>query len=310
MLRRLLVIVVAAGSVLMPMAQAWAGGGGGVTVACGSDPSPGCVLGAHDPGQGSGAANPVKAQPGDTTTDVACRDISGQVQPCVDPAWGWMGSDGCYYKLDTSFQPPAWDSADQPPPGQLGAFYDMNCAVHVNIHGTGGGIVWLPSGVAPGSVPPPVVLAEQARNELTLPAPRIELSPAGQQLVNLATWLWIAPMDYSTQSATAAVPGESVTATATAQSVSWSLGDGTRLTCMGPGTAYTTGDDPASASPTCGHTYRSSSAGQPAGAFAVTATVHWTVAWAGAGQAGTFPELTTTATVQVPVAESQALTTN
>jgi hypothetical protein len=42
----------------------------------------------------------------------------------------------------------------------------------------------------------------------------------------------------------------------------------------------------------------------------VTATVHWSVTWAGAGQGGVFPDLTTTATVPVPVAESQALTTH
>lgn len=34
-----------------------------------------------------------------------------------------------------------------------------------------GGIVWLSAGAAPSSVPPPVVLAQQARNELVLPAP-------------------------------------------------------------------------------------------------------------------------------------------
>jgi hypothetical protein len=293
---------------------AWAGGGGGtggggITVACGPHPSPGCVVGAHTPPRRGDVVSSTKAQPGDTDKGTPCRDWTGHVRPCVLSEWGWMGSDGCYYKLDSGFNPPAWDTADQPPAGEAGAYYDVNCAVYVNIHGTGGGIVWLPAGVAPESKPDPAVLARQARNELHLPGTRIVLSPTGQQLVNLPTWLAVARPGYTTQSASAAVPGESVTATATPTSVVWSTGDGTTVTCDGPGTVYTTSDDPSSSSPTCGHTYRVSSANQPGGVFVVTATVQWSVAWAGGGQRGTFPDLTTTATVRVPVAESQALTT-
>jgi hypothetical protein len=225
-------------------------------------------------------------------------------------AWGWMGSDGCYYKPDPSFRPPSWVTDLQPPPGEVGSYYLVTCAVFATIHGTGGGIVWLPAGVAPGSRVDPAMLARHARNELRLPAPRIVLSPKGQQLVNLPTWLAIAQAGYGAQSASAAVPGESVTATATPTSVVWSTGDGARVTCHGAGTVFTAGDDPASSSPTCGHTYRVSSAIQADAVFVVTATVHWSVSWAGAGQHGTFPGLTTTATVQVPVAESQALTTS
>ncbi|MCX4561653.1 hypothetical protein [Streptomyces phaeochromogenes] len=39
----------------------------------------------------------------------------------------------------------------------------------------------------------------------------------------------------------------------------------------------------------------------------MSATVHWTVTWAGAGQSGVFPDLTTTSTAAFRVAESQAL---
>jgi hypothetical protein len=185
----------------------------------------------------------------------------------------------------------------------------MNCAVYVNIHGTGGGIVWLPTGAAPGSLPDPVVLARQARNKLQLPSPQIVLSPAGQQLVNLPTWLSISQAGYTAKTASAQVPGETVAATATPTSVVWSTGDGATVTCQGPGTVFQATDDPASASPTCGHTYRVSSAGQPGAVFTMTATVRWSVSWAGGGQTGALPGLTTTATARVPVAESQALIT-
>ncbi len=88
-----------------------------------------------------------------------------------------------------------------------------------------------------------------------------------------------------------------------------SRGDGTNLTCAGPGTAFPAGTDPKRASPDCGYTYRGSSAGQPDQAYPVTATVHWTVTWSGAGQAGVFPDMTTTFATAFRVAESQAVNT-
>ncbi|MEU5001542.1 hypothetical protein [Streptomyces sp. NPDC021622] len=158
-------------------------------------------------------------------------------------------------------------------------------------------------------------MAQQAREQLRLPSPDISMSPAGEQLVKLPTWLWLARGSWEPVSATAAVPGVSVTAVARPAKVVWKLGDGSSVTCRGPGTPYDEGvrkkgpEDPGRASPDCGHTYRSSSAGQPAGAYTVSATIHWTVTWAGAGDSGTFPGMTTTSTAQVRVAESQALNT-
>jgi hypothetical protein len=87
------------------------------------------------------------------------------------------------------------------------------------------------------------------------------------------------------------------------------MGDGSSLSCNGPGSPFPSGGDPKAASPSCGYTYYKSSAGQPNQAFPVTATVNWTVTWAGAGQGGTFPNMTTAATVAFRVAESQGIAT-
>jgi hypothetical protein len=103
------------------------------------------------------------------------------------------------------------------------------------------------------------------------------------------------------------VAGVSVTAVATPTSVSWSMGDGSTVTCTGAGTPFQPGTDPKAPSPDCGHTYRTSSASQASQAFPVTATVHWTVTWSGAGQGGTFPDMTTTGNAAFLVAEAQAL---
>ncbi|MEB8338052.1 hypothetical protein [Streptomyces endophyticus] len=89
----------------------------------------------------------------------------------------------------------------------------------------------------------------------------------------------------------------------------WTLGDGGSVTCRGPGTPYTRAVEASRPSPDCGHTYRTTPAGRPHRAYAVSATVHWKVTWQGAGQSGTFPDLTTTSNATVRVAESQALNT-
>ena len=167
--------------------------------------------------------------------------------------------------------------------------------------------------VAVPAPPDPAVLAALARQTLGLPSPVIRSSPAQNalQLTNLPTWLWISPAEWAPRSKTATVPGESVTATATPVSVTWHPGDGSTVTCHGAGTPYTSADNPALASPDCGHTYTSSSAGQPGGAFQATATITWDITWQGAGGAGgALPPLFTTTTAAFRVAESQALNTS
>ena len=236
----------------------------------------------------------------------------GKLVPCNDPTFGWLGSTGCYYKADPTFAPPPGDIADQHPAGQPGAYYLVTCSAQ-NLSTGGGGILWLSSGTAGVDpvVPVPAVLAQQAVNQLAIPDLSISASPStgADQLVGLPTWLWLEEGDWHSIAATAAVPGESVTATATPISVTWSLGDGTTIVCQGPGTRYTAADPPNAPSPTCGHTYTTSSAGRPDNAFTVTATVSWTVAWAGGGQTGTVPDLNNTATTALRVADVEALNT-
>lgn len=196
-----------------------------------------------------------------------------------------------------------------PGQGQPGAWYVWKC--------TGPGVgtdalyrppVWISDGQQPGAaqLPSPAELAAMARKQLRLPTPTIAANPAGEQLVNLPTWLWLSN-GWGSVSATASVPGVSVTATATPTSVTWSMGDGSTVTCQGAGTPFRPGTDPKAPSPDCGYTYRTSSAGQAGQAFPVTATVHWTVSWSGAGQGGTFPDMTTTSNAAFRVAEAQAL---
>lgn len=200
-----------------------------------------------------------------------------------------------------------------PPPSddEDGAWYVWQCTGEGFTDAAWRPPVWIPNEELPdGSTGPSVIeVARRAYAQLYLAAPQIALSPSGEQLVNLPTWLWLDPEDWTEVSATASVPGVSVTAVAAPQSVSWSMGDGGSVSCSGPGTPFTSGADPASESPDCGYTYATSSAASPGELFPVTATVEWTVTWSGAGQSGTFAGLTTSSSTDVRVAESHALNT-
>ena len=306
MLKHAVYVSLAALGVVGVMATgAWADDGFS-SVKCQQSSAPGCTVTAGSGGVSPGSPAGAMPQPG-VATGGTCTNFRGNPAPCSDPVWGFMGSNGCYWKVDTEYQPPA--SVDQHS-GQAGAWYLVSCTSGT-FAGTAGGIVWVPAGSA-APLPAPEVLARQAVNQLSLPGPQVVTSPPPDrmQLVNVPTWLWLDQGAWTSVSATASVPGESVTATATPMSVTWVLGDGSTVECAGPGTPYVAGGDPAAGSPDCGHTYSRSSAGEPGGAFVVSATVSWGVSWAGGGQAGTLPGLTTTSSVPLRVGESQAINTN
>jgi hypothetical protein len=151
-------------------------------------------------------------------------------------------------------------------------------------------------------------LAEQAVSRLALPSLPVGISPTGGQMVRVPTWLWIDPTQWTPRTATASVPGMTVTATATPSRVVWSMGDGASVTCAGPGTPWRPGDDSAASSPTCGHTYVTSSAAAPGGNYSLTATVTWVVTWTtSGGQGGTAVPLITVTASPVRVSEVSAL---
>jgi hypothetical protein len=191
------------------------------------------------------------------------------------------------------------------PAGQ-GGWYEKTCYLDpVNGAGRVTSLVWV-AGAPP--VVSPEVLARQARSRLSLPTVTFRVNPSGDQLVGLPTWLAVDAASWTARSATAAVPGVSVTATARPVSASWRMGDGGTVVCTGPGAVWRPGTDPAAVSPDCGYRYSRSSAAAPGAAFPVTVTITWTVTWAGAGRGGTIPGLTTNGAAVVRVAESQTVT--
>ena len=127
--------------------------------------------------------------------------------------------------------------------------------------------------------------------------------------VGLPVWLWdnVTPTTWGPNTATAAAAGVTVTATGTATQIVWSMGDGSTVTCTGPGVAYQSsfGDR----APACGHIYTVTSAAQPGGAYAINATATWVVNWtATTGQQGTITVTRQSATTAV-IGELQVLNT-
>jgi hypothetical protein len=116
---------------------------------------------------------------------------------------------------------------------------------------------------------PTVDVLQTALDKQALPVPKIHTSPKTQTYVQLATSFWIGQAQFRDVTATATVPDQTVTVTATKQSVTWNLGEATR-TCTGPA-ATTQG--------LCTYTYLHSSADRPGKAYQVTATITWSVHW-------------------------------
>ena len=257
-------------------AQAGGGPGGGTSfgsVRCGQSYAPSCAVSAGSPA-GNGT------QQGGTSVTVVSGGgaASGGCSGTVSKTWGCIPA-GCNVTVQTLACP----------------------------FGVGG------AAPPPAAPPAPGVLAQLAVRYLTLPSPVIRSSPApgDLQLTQLPVWLWINPATWAPRSKTASVPGESVTATATPVTATWLTGDGATVTCHGPGIPYSSRYAPSSPSPDCGHTYTTSSAAQPGGAYHVTVTITWDITWTGTGgAAGALPPLDTTAAAEFQVAESQAVNTS
>lgn len=152
------------------------------------------------------------------------------------------------------------------------------------------------------------LLAQFALADLTLPSPSIGMSPDGDQVVQLASWMWVDRTQWGSRDRTANAGPVSATVTAAPVRVEWDMGNGKVVTCNGPGRVYAPRFAGRPDATDCKYTYRHSSAGQPDESYDVTATVVWRASWTGSdGDGGALGELTSQATDSVRVAEVQAL---
>jgi hypothetical protein len=192
---------------------------------------------------------------------------------------------------------------------EKGAVYVRSCRLK---NENGGGIyvsenlVWVADGEEPPKVDPQAV-AQQALAKMKLLGPDVASPRArGKYVVGVPMWLWVnqGPTTYGPQSTSASAGAVTVTATAKVSKVVWRMGDGTSVTCNGPGTPYQASQAMAE-SPTCGHTYSRTSAAA-GGKFEVSAVSTWAIDWQGGGETGQFTEIRET-DVQVAIGEVQVV---
>lgn len=266
-----------------------------------------CVIDVGTPGAPAQPAPPAGGGSGIGTERRCVVSATGVEVSCQSPL-GWFNDrDDCYWrKLDV--QPPATDViwAGHHPEG---AIYSVSCV------GTqpGGRQGWVWSATEPpgygGTSITPQQLAQRAMSLLELAGPTIRLTigPDETGVVGVPVWLWtdVTSSTWGPASATASVPGLSVTATAKARHIVWSMGDGRSETCASPGTPYIEGGV---TSPTCQHIYDRPSTAEPNGAFPITATTTWDVTWSGGGASGALT-VTRQSAASVRIDEVQVLVT-
>lgn len=243
-----------------------------------------CTVTATSPGGDNGGAG--GGEGARAGTKITCYDWNRRVVACFDPDLGWNDpADHCFYRVADPLPPrsdPVWQG-HRPPDG---AVYAVYCRP-----GNGGQRrQWLPA-------PPPgfsghypqLDLAATAINRMRLRGPTIETAPAttGAGLVGLPVWLWTPRTDstWGPNTKSASVPGLTITATARAESITWSMGDGHSVTCRSVGTRYTAAAGGAH-SPTCGYVYLTPSRDRPDGRFHTRGTTTWHITWSGGGASG------------------------
>jgi hypothetical protein len=225
---------------------------------------------------------------------------------CSSKFGSWSNAYNCYIQAEQP-QPPANDPAwqgHQPGDGAVYACYQPQTTFLVYL--------WLRT-PPPGPGPTPGEVAQLAIKQMDLRAIEIGIAPRpgpdSVGLVGMPVWMWARtpdPHSYGPITATASAGGTTVTATARIFRITWDMGDGATVVCRSAGTPYRPSygrED----SPDCGHTYTTSSSGQPSGKYTVTATSDWVVTWAGAGQTGTIRLDGLVRSTQIAIGEAQVL---
>lgn len=289
--RLLLAPILAAALVWSGIAPAQAAG------KCDTSTEPWCSATGSGPGTSPGGGG--TAGPGGGCT------WGGQPMPCTDPDYGTYLGSGCYfapYTPQPTTRPP---SGDDPSKGLWGV---KSCYTAPGSGAVMQLIVWRRN---PAPTVDPAALARRALAKLQLLGAQIVVAPqpGGAGAVGLPVWLSTAVTDgtWGPQHASESEGGVTVTITARASRIVWSLGDGGTVSCNNPGTAYEPRFGMA-ASPTCGYVYAtpSSTAAHPHGRYTITATTYWTVDWAGGGQTGVLTP-TSQAQTSVEIGEVQVV---
>jgi hypothetical protein len=227
----------------------------------------------------------------------SARDSRGGGGPTGRRAGAVVGEsrpDSCRYVLYDPQPPksdPIWDGRT------TGAIYSYICEEGQDFVA----VMWrgAPPAAAGEPTKTPAELAQQARDELTLPNPVVHRSPTEKNKnddgipytwVHLWTWYWTSPASWRELSKTASADDVWATVTVTPIELSFDPGNGQEaVSCPGPGRAWTRvdGDAPPS-NGGCGYWYPHVSGGVES-----TVSIRWAVTWTGSGgTGGQLPDMT------------------
>jgi len=271
------------------------------------DPNGGqCVITVLVPGTSGGNGSNGAGDPAEPAAQRTCTFTllgSSREMPCSGEDGWWSQSQQAYCEAASPQPPlsdPVWGGRTE---GQIyectrpGAAFGVVAPVF---------LIWLAQPPA-GAPPDPRVLAQQAVATMNLKAVSIgivpEPAPGRVGLVGMPVWMWDAnpgPSTWGPITKTASAGGYTVTATAKATKVVWSMGDGEVVVCRSPGTPYEDSYGRQD-SPDCGYTYTRQ------GVYRVWARSYWSVDWSGLGQSGSIP-LQFANSVRITVGEAQVLT--
>jgi hypothetical protein len=228
---------------------------------------------------------------------------SGQIPP-IDELW----TDLC------NLNPQELNDPGAQPSSNVEAWYQLACSAYELTNDVSALLAGI-NATANSARTSPLQEAKSAESTIVLPAPTIETNPNGTTVVNLPTWFWIDPDIWHVWTATASVGTLSATAIATPLLVTYDLGNGSRLTCDGPGVRYDLAQSVATQDSSCAYVYpRTSVAGESSvndqgnPYYVITATVTWRVDWVSNGSnGGTLPSLTTSSSTDLRVQQIQAV---
>jgi hypothetical protein len=219
----------------------------------------------------------------------------------------------CTWKVESAYSQGVFDWIGSDPDG---TWYDVTCSDGSFYPG-----VYVPPSA--GNLPPEVALAgalaRSAGNKLVLPRPQVRRNPAGAALVNLPTWWWVDPAQWTPLRQRTQAGPVWAEVTATPVSTTWDPGDGSApVVCNGSGTPYDTSRSAESQTTDCSYAYRRSSGDQPQTGpsvndrfFTVTVTTSWQVTWTGfGGSGGTLPVLTTSSSFPLAVVQRETVVTD
>lgn len=132
------------------------------------------------------------------------------------------------------------------------------------------GVIPVPGVDPPVAAPPATAdLLAMAKAATRFPQVVVHTAPKDKTYVGLRTSLWVEGFDdVATNPIT--IGAQTVQLTAKPKFVSWDLGETKDFICQGAGS-----ED----GKTCNYTFKHSSASEPGGAYEITATIVWDVAW-------------------------------